>query len=126
MTSLDTSIRNRCRKGDIRVEVGTEGCFATSPNTEEPVLGAWSARTKPLARRTLVCDNPTRMRRYLPLFSAALEERRYLPLFSAALEVPAPRSSGEIKNESSSVFLLLLGRIDITDNCVFPIILEPI
>jgi hypothetical protein len=53
MTSLDTSIRNRCRKGDIRVEVGTEGCFATSPNPEEPVLGEWSARTKPLARRTL-------------------------------------------------------------------------
>jgi hypothetical protein len=36
------------------------------------------------------------------------------------------QGSGEMKDESSSVFLLLPDRIDVTGNCVFPIILEPI
>ncbi len=46
LTSLDTSIRNRWRKGGIRVEFGTDSCFATSPTTEEPVLSEWSANQK--------------------------------------------------------------------------------
>ena len=36
------------------------------------------------------------------------------------------RCAGEIENEPSRVFLLPWGRIDVTDNCVFAIILEPI
>jgi hypothetical protein len=36
------------------------------------------------------------------------------------------RCSGEMKDESSSVFLLFGSRIDVTDNWVSPIILEPI
>ena len=36
------------------------------------------------------------------------------------------RCSGEMKNESSSVLLLLRGHDDVAGNCVFPIIFEPI
>jgi hypothetical protein len=38
----------------------------------------------------------------------------------------APIGAEGVKNDPESVFFMLHGRIDITGNCIFPIIFEPI
>ena len=36
------------------------------------------------------------------------------------------RCGGELENELENVLFVLYSRVDVTDNCVFPIIREPI